>query len=58
MLRLAIILVLLVAGERSDPWLQKGAAWLQRRWPAALATLLLLVGSALTVLGATGLVKQ
>jgi hypothetical protein len=55
---LAIIAVLLVAGERADPWLQKGGAWLQRRWPVVLATLLLLVGSGLTVLGGTGLVKQ
>lgn len=54
---LAIIVVLLVAGERADPWLQKGGAWLQRRWPVVLATVLLLVGSVLTVLGGTGLVK-
>ncbi len=55
---LAIIVVLLVAGEHADPWLQKGGAWLQRRWPVVLATLLLLVGGGLTVLGGTGLVKQ
>ena len=55
---LAIIVILLVAGERADPWLQKGGAWLQRRWPVVLATLLLVVGSGLTVLGGTGLVKQ
>ncbi|HEY6397293.1 MAG TPA: GAP family protein [Solirubrobacteraceae bacterium] len=55
---LAIIVVLLVAGERADRWLQKAGAWLQRRWPVVLATLLLLVGSCLTVLGGTGLVKQ
>ncbi len=55
---LAIIVILLVAGERADPWLQKSGAWLQRRWPVVLATLLLVVGSGLTVLGGTGLVKQ
>ncbi len=55
---LAITAVLLVAGGRSDPWLQKGGAWLQRRWPVILACLLLLVGGGLTVLGGTGLVKQ
>ncbi len=49
---LAIVVVLLVAGERADPWLQKGGAWLQRRWPLVLASLLLLVGGALTVVGA------
>lgn len=55
---LVIIVVLLVAGERADPWLRRGGAWLQRRWPLVLAVLLLFVGSALTVLGGTGLVKQ
>jgi hypothetical protein len=55
---LAIIVVLLVAGDRADPWLQKAGASLQRRWPVVLATLLLLVGSVLAVLGGTGLVKQ
>jgi cytochrome c biogenesis protein CcdA len=54
----AIIVVLIVAGDRADPWLQKAGAWLQARWPLVLASLLLLVGSALTVLGGTGLVKQ
>jgi cytochrome c biogenesis protein CcdA len=52
---LAIIVIRLVAGERADPWLQAGGAWLQRRWPVVLAALLLVVGSALTVLGAAGL---
>ena len=55
---LAIVVVLLFAGERGERWLQEGGAWLQRRWPVVLASLLLFVGSALTVLGGTGLVKQ
>jgi cytochrome c biogenesis protein CcdA len=55
---LAIIVVLLVAGDRADPWLQRGGAWLQRRWPVVLCGLLLFVGSILTVLGGSGLVKQ
>jgi cytochrome c biogenesis protein CcdA len=55
---LAILAALLFAGERADPWLQKGGAWLQRRWPVVLATLLLIVGSGLVVLGATHLVRQ
>jgi cytochrome c biogenesis protein CcdA len=55
---LAIIAILLVAGERANGWLQRGRDWLQRRWPVVLATLLLLVGSGLTVLGGSGLVKQ
>jgi cytochrome c biogenesis protein CcdA len=37
---------------------RRGGAWLQRRWPAILAGLLLLVGSGVTVLGGSGLVKQ
>lgn len=55
---LAIMVVLIVAGERADPWLRKGGAWLQRRWPVVLAGLLLFVGSVLAVLGGSGLVRQ
>jgi cytochrome c biogenesis protein CcdA len=55
---LAIIGVLLVAGDRAEPWLQKGGAWVQRRWPVVLAGLLLFVGGVLTVLGGSGLLKQ
>jgi cytochrome c biogenesis protein CcdA len=55
---LAIVAVLIVGGERADGWLDKGGAWLQRRWPVILAGLLLFVGGALTVLGGTGLVKE
>ena len=55
---LAIIAVMLLAGRRADPWLQKGGAWLERRWPVVLASLLLFVGSVLAVLGGSGLVKQ
>jgi cytochrome c biogenesis protein CcdA len=52
---LAIIVVLLVAGDTADPWLARGGAWLQRRWPVVLASLLMLVGGILTVLGGAGL---
>ncbi len=55
---LAIVVTLMVAGDRADPWLQKAGAWLQRRWPAVLAGLLMFVGSVLTVLGGAGLIKQ
>ncbi len=55
---LAILIALLVAGERAERWLKQGGAWLQRRWPVVLASFLLLVGSGLTVLGATHLVKS
>lgn len=55
---LAIVLSLLIAGERADPWLEKGGAWLQRRWPLVLAGLLVLVGSVLTLLGGTSLLRD
>ncbi len=54
----AIIVGLLAFGERADRWLQRAGDWLQRQWPAVLATLLLLVGSGLIVIGATHLVRQ
>lgn len=55
---LGIIVVMLAFGERADALLQKIVAWVQRRWPLVLATLLLIVGGTLTVLGGTGLVKS
>lgn len=55
---LAIIAVLLFAGARAEPLLQRGGAWVQRRWPLVLAVLLLFVGSVLALLGGTGLVRQ
>jgi len=55
---LAIIVLTAFAGERADPWLKKGGAWLQRRWPVVLAGLLTFVGSVLAILGGSGLLKQ
>ena len=55
---LAIIVILLVAGEHAEGWLQKGRTWLQRQWPVVCAVLLLLVGSGLTILGGAGLLNQ
>jgi cytochrome c biogenesis protein CcdA len=55
---LTIVIVILLAGESGDRWVRRGGAWLQRRWPVVLAGLLLLVGSGLTVLGGSGLVKE
>jgi cytochrome c biogenesis protein CcdA len=52
---LAILVVLLVAGERAAPVLARGGAWLQREWPVVLAVVVLLVGGGLTVAGASGL---
>jgi cytochrome c biogenesis protein CcdA len=55
---LVIVVVIVFGGARADRWLQRGGAWLQRRWPVVLASLLLFVGSVLAVLGGTGLVRQ
>ena len=52
---LAIIAVLLVAGERAAPLLARCGAWLERQWPVVLAAVLLLVGAGLTIAGASGL---
>jgi cytochrome c biogenesis protein CcdA len=55
---LAIVAILLIAGPRADPLLERCGAWLQRNWPIVLAGLLLLVGSGLTVAGAAGLLAR
>jgi cytochrome c biogenesis protein CcdA len=55
---LAIIVALLIAGKRADPWLQRSGAWVQRRWPVVLAGLLMFVGGVLAALGGSGLLKQ
>ena len=52
---LAILLVLLIGGDRAAAVLAPAGAWLERRWPVVLAALLLLVGGALTAAGASGL---
>jgi cytochrome c biogenesis protein CcdA len=54
---LAIVAVLVFAGQRAADLLQRGGAWLQRRWPVVLAGLLLFVGSLLTILGGSGLAR-
>jgi cytochrome c biogenesis protein CcdA len=55
---LAIVALLLVAGERADPMLLTARARLQRRWPVVLAALLVLVGLGLIVAGAAGLLGR
>jgi cytochrome c biogenesis protein CcdA len=54
---LLVALALVIIGDAADPWLERAGAWLQRRWPIVLATVLLVIGSGLTVLGGTGLVR-
>lgn len=55
---LVIAAVLCSGSDRADRWLRRGARWLQRRWPVALACVLLLIGGGLTIAGAAGLLKQ
>lgn len=55
---LAVVVALLVAGDRADPWLTRLGAWLQRRWPVVLAGLLMFVGGALATLGGLGLLGR
>jgi cytochrome c biogenesis protein CcdA len=55
---IVIVLILLLAGDRADPLLQRVGDFVQRRWPVVLAGLLLFVGAVLTLLGGTGLVKE
>jgi cytochrome c biogenesis protein CcdA len=55
---LAIIAVLLVAGDRADPLLDRWGQWLRRRWPLVLGGLFLLAGAGLAVAGAVGLLTQ
>jgi cytochrome c biogenesis protein CcdA len=54
---LAIVVILLLAGDRADPLLRTGGDWLQRRWPVVLAACLLVIGAALTVIGGAGMVS-
>jgi cytochrome c biogenesis protein CcdA len=54
---LAIAGVLLLGGRRADALLRRSGAWLQRRWPVVLASLLTFLGSALAVVAGAGLVK-
>lgn len=55
---MAIIAILLVAGDRADPLLERCGLWLRDRWPLVLAGLFFLVGTGLAVAGAVGLVTQ
>jgi cytochrome c biogenesis protein CcdA len=52
---LVILGVLVVAGDRADPWLRRVGDWIQRRWPVVLAGLLMFVGGGLAILGGLGL---
>jgi cytochrome c biogenesis protein CcdA len=55
---LAIIGVLIFGGSRADRLLAAGGEWLQQRWPAVLAGLLIFVGGLLAVFGGVGLLRQ
>ena len=55
---LAVLVALVVAGDRADPWLKRVGTWLQRRWPVVLAGLFMFVGGALVILGGLGLLGR
>ncbi len=51
----AIVLTVTFAGDRATSILGTARTWLEARWPLVLATLALLAGAFVTLLGATGL---
>jgi cytochrome c biogenesis protein CcdA len=51
----AMLAILSFAGEHARPWLAKGRAWLEARWPTVLAILALVAGAFVLALGITGL---
>jgi cytochrome c biogenesis protein CcdA len=55
---LGILGILTVAGPRSERFLAVGRGFMERRWPHILAVLVMLVGVAAVLLGATGLAAQ
>lgn len=52
---IAIVAIVAFAGDRANKLLAAGRRKLEARWPTALATLFLLAGLFVTLLGATGL---
>jgi cytochrome c biogenesis protein CcdA len=52
---LLILAILVAVGERADEPLARTAAWLRRRWPALLASILAAAGALLTAVGIAGL---
>lgn len=54
---LAIIGVVVVAGEDAARILRRARDWLQRHWPQLLAAVALVAGAAALVLGVTGLIS-
>ncbi len=55
---LGILLVLTVAGPRSERFLTLGRGFLERRWPHVVAILIGVVGVLAILLGVTGLIAQ
>ena len=53
-----IVVVLTVAGPRTERLLAVGRRFMERRWPHILALLVMVVGVLAVLLGATGLVAQ
>jgi cytochrome c biogenesis protein CcdA len=55
---LAILVVLTVAGPRSERFLAGGRRFLEQRWPHILAMLIAVVGVGAVLLGVSGLIAQ
>jgi hypothetical protein len=55
---IVIVVILTVAGPRSERLLAAGRRFMEQRWPHILAILVMLVGIAAVLLGATGLAAQ
>lgn len=52
---IAIVLTVLLAGDRSEEILGRARRFMERNWPPLLATVMLLAGAFVILLGATGL---
>ena len=52
---LGILGVLTFGGEQADRWLNAGRGFLQRHWPSVLASLALVAGVFVALLGVTGI---
>ncbi|HET9718850.1 MAG TPA: GAP family protein [Solirubrobacteraceae bacterium] len=55
---LAILLTVVIAGDRAGPILARGRDFLQRRWPLLLAILAVVAGAFVAVLGVSGIIGR
>jgi len=55
---IALLVALLVAGDRAKPVLTRANTWLQHHWPAVLAGILGVIGAVVAALGLAGIVTD